>query len=115
MPDPRPALILRAASTLDGRLDDRTPPEAVRGEIAERLDADRLRALLAAREAGEIHLTVRPRIDGRQGSPTLSGPVTPEFFPRSLACRLLSMETRRGECLLRYRVLRRPRAEGPAG
>lgn len=109
MPERRrqPRLILRAAITLDGRLDGGAPVEAVRGTVIEPLDMDRARALLVAREVGEIHLIVRPRIDGRRDSPTLSGAVTPEFFPQSLACRLLRMETRDGECFLHYRVLRR--------
>ena len=64
-------------------------------------------ALLQTRLVNELFLVIRPRIDGRRDSPTLSGPPTPEFFPRSLACRLLRMETRDGECLLHYRVLRR--------
>ncbi len=94
---PERPVILRAAITLDGKLAD------------DALDPGQLRALLTGGQVDEIHLTVRPRIDGRRDSPTLSGPPTPEFFPRSLACRLLGMETLDGECFLRYRVLRRAR------
>ena len=63
------------------------------------------RALLDAKLVHEIHLTVRPGIDGRHGAATLSG-VRADFFPASVRCRLLQMEVHAGECLLRYRVLR---------
>ncbi len=63
------------------------------------------RALFDAKLVHEIYLTVRPRIDGRRGAATLSG-VSGEFFPASVRCRLLQMEVRTDECLLRYRVLR---------
>ena len=107
-PRPRkPPLILRATITLDGKLAD-PPLQTVRGTQAVPLDHEQVHALLTGGQVDEIHLTIRPRIDGRRDSPTLSGPPTPEFFPRSLACRLLRMETRDGECLLHYRVLRRP-------
>ncbi len=102
-------MILRAAITLDGKLDETTPLQTVRGTQVDPLDVDQSRALLAAGLVDQIHLTIRPRIDGRRDAPTLSGPPTPDFFPRSLACRLLRTETRDGECFLHYRVLRRPR------
>ena len=111
MPEPRPRklpVVLRAAITLDGKLDG-APPEIIEGTQAVPLDAGQLRALLVSGRLDEIHLTIRPRVDGRRDAPTLSGPPTPEFFPRSLACRLLRMETRDGECLLYYRVQHRPR------
>lgn len=117
MPDRRQlksSVILRATITLDGKLDG-TPLQTVRGTQVDPLDASESRALLAAGLVDEIHLTIRPRIDGRRDSPTLSGPPTPEFFPRSLACRLLRMETLDGECLLHYRVLRRARSADRPG
>ncbi len=106
---PEPTLLLRAAITLDGKLDNSSPPETVRGTQINRLDPGELRALLTGGQVDEIHLTIHPRVDGRRDALTLSGPPTPEFFSRSLACRLLGMETRDGECVLRYRVLRRGR------
>ena len=99
---------LCAAITLDGKLADSTL-QLLEGESTKTVDASEAGALLAAGTVRELRLTVQPRIDGRRDSPTLSGPPTPEFFPRSLACRLLRMETRGGECLLHYRVLRRAR------
>ena len=71
--------------------------------------AELFRALLDAGTVSELHLTVRPRIDGRREAPTLSGPPGAGFFPASVACRLLKAEMRAGECVLRYRV-RRARA-----
>ncbi len=61
----------------------------------------------------EIWLLVRPTIDGRRGAATLSG-VPGGFFPASIRCRLLKMEARGDECLLRYRVLRTKPSEPPA-
>ena len=113
MPDQgrrKPPVILHATITLDGKLAVGAPLQTVRGAQVETLDPTQCRALLVSGVVNEIHLTIRPRIDGHRDSPTLSGPPTPEFFPRSLACRLLRMETRDGECLLHYRVLRRARA-----
>ena len=112
MPSTRPTATLRASITLDGRLAD-PAVQLLEGDSVSTVDADRAGQLLAAHEIGELHLTVRPHVDGRQDSPTLSGPVTPEFFPHSLSCRLLDMETRDGECLLRYRVLGRARTRIP--
>ena len=100
---------LCAAITLDGRLAD-PALRLLEGESSKTVDAQEARALLAAGAVRELLLTVHPRIDGRRDAPTLTGPPTPEFFPRSLACRLLRMETRGGECLLHYRVLRPTRA-----
>ena len=99
---------LCAALTLDGRLAD-PALQLLDGESSQTIDAREARALLAAGAVRELHLTVRPQVDGRHDAPTLTGPPTPEFFPQSLACRLLHMETHGGECLLRYRVLRRAR------
>ena len=110
MSETRPAAVatLRAAITLDGKLAD-PAPEFSEGEFSREVDASEAGALLAAGRVREIHLTVHPRVDGRRDALTLSGPPTPEFFPASLVCRLLGMETRGGECLLHYRVLRRAR------
>ena len=63
------------------------------------------RALLDARLVDELHLIVRPVIDGRLGSAALSG-ACGAFFPASVACRLMRMEPSGDECLLHYRVLR---------
>ena len=63
------------------------------------------RALLKAGLADELCLCVRPRIDGRSGVGTLSG-VGGEFFPVSVACRLVKMEVVGHECFLRYRVVK---------
>ena len=68
--------------------------------------AERFRALLDAGAVHELHLLVRPRVDGRRDAPTLSGPPGAAFFPASVACRLLKAEMHEGECLLRYRVKR---------
>lgn len=67
------------------------------------------RVLLEAGWADEMCLCVRPRIDGRRGMATLSG-VNGDFFPASVACRLVKMEVVEDECFLRYRVLRGARA-----
>ena len=99
---------LCAALTLDGKLAE-PALQLLEGESSKTVDAREAGVLLLAGDVRELRLTVRPRVDGRRDSPTLSGPPTPEFFPRSLACRLLRMETRGGECLLHYRVLRRAR------
>ena len=68
--------------------------------------AERFRALLDAGVVHELHLLMRPRVDGRRDAPTLSGPPGAAFFPASVACRLLKVEMRDGECLLRYQVKR---------
>ncbi len=109
MSDARPVPTLRAAITLDGRLADPAALRYLDGAESKNVDTQEARALLAAGAVRELHLTVHPWVDGRRDAPTLTGPPTPEFFSRSLACRLLGMETRDGECLLRYRVLRRAR------
>ena len=85
-------LTVRAAITADGKLASGEDPAELR-----RLCGDDL--------GGEIHLTVRPVIDGRRGAPTLGGGPG-EFFPASIRCRLLKMEVLGRECLLHYRVLR---------
>ena len=68
--------------------------------------AELFRALLDTGAVSDLHVAVRPRIDGRRDAPTLSGPPGAEFFPASVACRLLKVEMRGGECLLRYQVRR---------
>ena len=68
------------------------------------------RGLLEAGLADELCLCVRPRIDGRRGGATLSG-VGGEFFPASVACRLVKMEVAGDECFLRYRVVEGTRAK----
>ena len=62
------------------------------------------RALLDAGLVNDLCLLVRPRVDGRRGADTLSGPPTPEWFPRSISCRLRRMEVHGGGCLLHYTV-----------
>ena len=61
------------------------------------------RELLEAGLMDELCLCVRPRIDGRRGTATLSG-VGGDFFPASVACRLTKMEVAGDDCFLRYRV-----------
>ena len=73
--------------------------------------AELFRALLDAGAVSELQVTVRPRVDGRRDAPTLSGPPGAEFFPASVACRLLKMEIREDECFLRYRVGEKRKAE----
>ena len=63
------------------------------------------RGLLEAGLVDELHLIVRPQVDSRRGSASLSG-ADGEFFPGSVACRLLRMQTVGDECLLHYRVIR---------
>ncbi len=107
----RPRVALCAVITFDGKLDTPGPlPPALRA-FATLKDGDRLvddpgqfHALLAAGQVHDLYLLVRPRVDGRRAAPTLSGPFTPEFFPRSIACRLRRMEAVDGECLLHYTV-----------
>ena len=89
---PSRRVTVRAAVTADGKLDSNEDPTEFRRLFDEGL-------------VDEIHLTVRPTIDGRRGAATLSG-VPGEFFPASIRCRLLKMEVRGRECLLHYRVLR---------
>lgn len=62
------------------------------------------RALLDAGLVDELRLLVRPRVDGRRGADTLSGPPTPEWFPHSISCRLRRMEVHGGDCFLHYTV-----------
>ena len=107
----RPRVALCAAITVDGKLDTTDPlPPALRDFLTLK-DGDQLvddpgqfRALLEAGQVNDLYLLVRPRIDGRRDAPTLSGPFTPEFFPRSISCRLRRMEVVDGECLLHYTV-----------
>ena len=68
--------------------------------------AELFRALLEAGLADELCLLVRPVVDGRRGSASLSG-VGGAFFPASVACRLLRMEPLGDECLLHYRIKHR--------
>ena len=79
----------------------------LRGEFPRRVlcfgGAGLFRGLLEAGLVDELCLCVRPRIDGRRGTGTLSG-VGGGFFPASVACRLTKMEVAGDECFLRYRV-----------
>ncbi len=131
----RPGVTIWAAITADGKLDaaGATPEDFAlrpsdvlfapnaRGDLAELLrglwaqpDVRRVvclggpalfRRLFDEDLVAEMCLLLRPTIDGRRGAATLSG-VPGEFFPASIRCRLLKMETRGDGCLLRYRVLR---------
>ena len=130
----RPPLILCVHITADGKLDPSTRPEDfpwqpgdVSFELTSREDPTErsrelwaragtqrviccggpqvFRRLLNDRLVAEIILLVRPKIDGRRGAATLSGGPG-DFFPKAVRCRLLKMEVRGHECLLRYRVLR---------
>ena len=75
--------------------------------------AELFRALLEASLVDELRLIVRPQINGRRGSAALSG-AGGEFFPASVACRLVRMEVSGDECLLHYRVRRHRRTAAPA-
>ena len=75
--------------------------------------AELFRGLLEARLVDELYLCVRPRIDGRRGGATLSG-VAGAFFPASVGCRLVKMEVAGDECFLRYRIVKRAKAERKA-
>ena len=104
---------LCAVITVDGKLDTTDPLPLVLRDFLTLKDGDRLvedpdqfHALLAARQVNDLYLLVRPRIDGRGTAPTLSGPFTPEFFPRSISCRLRRMKVVDGECFLHYTVAR---------
>ncbi len=126
MPEPRPRrrrprVALCAAITVDGKLDATDPlPPALRDFAAlqdgDRLvdDPDQFRALLDAGQVNDLYLLVHPRIDGRRSAPTLSGPFTPEFFPRSMACRLRRMEIVDGGCLLHYTIRRAGKTDASA-
>ena len=109
----RPRVALCAAITFDGKLDTSAPlpptfHDFLASEDGDQLvdDPDRFRALFDAGRVDDVYLLVRPRVDGRRDAPTLSGPFTPEFFPRSISCRLRRMEVVSGECLLHYTVIR---------
>ena len=116
----RPRVALCAAITVDGKLDLVDPPPAWRAFVTlkdgDRLvdDPDQFRALLEAGQVNDLYLLVRPRIDGLGDAPTLSGPFTPEFFPRSIACRLRRMEVVDGECFLHYTVARAGKTDASA-
>ncbi len=129
----RPKVILEAALTIDGKLEAVPPvardasltvvvwedhdgqlaadplgqllalPKAVRRVICLG-PAPTFRALLDAGVVDELELTVGPRVDGRRDAATLSGPPGAAWFPASIACRLLRVAMRGGECRLRYRV-----------
>ena len=74
--------------------------------------AERFRSLLDAGVVSELWLEVHPRIDGRRDAATLSGPPGADFFPASVACRLLQVEMSDGQCLLRYQVRKARVAKG---
>ena len=76
--------------------------------------AERFRSLLDAGVVSELWLEVQPRVDGRSDAATLSGPPGAAFFPASVACRLLKVEMRDGQCLLRYQVRKARGAKGQA-
>lgn len=87
--------------------------EGVTGNLLCFGGAELFRLLLAVNRVDELYLIVRPQIDGRRGSASLSG-AGAEFFPASVACRLLGLESVGDECLLHYRVLRRAAAKRAA-
>lgn len=69
-----------------------------------RVEAATVRALLEDDAVDELCLRVRPCVDGRAGSPTLSGPGDAPFFTRSITWTLVRMATTpEGDCLLHYR------------
>ena len=64
-----------------------------------------LRSLLEANLVDEINVTFCPLIFGGTDAPTLTrGPG--DFLPRTVECRLETMEGVEGECFARYRVLK---------
>ena len=128
----RPRVVLRAALTVDGKLDSAALPDAAAEEdpttyvlsdpamlaalpagvrqVICRGPAGAFRALLDAGRVDELELWVGLRVDGRRDAATLSGPPGADFFPASIECRLLKVERREDGCWLHYRV--RQKAEG---
>ncbi len=122
-------MVLRAALTVDGKLDAAAPPGAAgENDPATRVlpdpaalatlpagvrrvichgPAEAFRAWLDAGLVDELELLVGPRVDGRRDAATLSGPPGAGWFPASVACRLLKMERREEGCWLHYRVRRK--------
>ena len=103
----RPLLVVASEETLDFEL-ERLRSARPGGWAWCFGGAGLFRALLDRAQVDELCLCVRPRIDGRRGAATLSGPGG-GFFPASVACRLVRMEVRGGECFLHYRVRRNGR------
>ncbi len=67
--------------------------------------AEVFRSFLALDLVDEIHVTLCPAIFGGEKAPTLTG-LPGDFLPKTIACRLMKMETAGDECFLRYRVIR---------
>ncbi len=63
------------------------------------------KVLLANDLVDEICLTLCPRIFGGENAPSLTG-VRGDFLPKSIACRISTMEVLEDECFLRYQVIR---------
>jgi riboflavin-specific deaminase-like protein len=63
------------------------------------------RSFLEESLVDDLHLTLCPRIFGSPTAPTLTGRPA-EFLPKSIAWKLMKMETIGDECFLRYRAQR---------
>jgi riboflavin-specific deaminase-like protein len=64
-----------------------------------------LRSFLEVDLVDDLHLTLCPRIFGSPTAPTLTGPPG-EFLTKSIAWKLMKVETIGDECFLRYQALR---------
>jgi riboflavin-specific deaminase-like protein len=63
------------------------------------------RGFLEQNLVDDLYLTFCPRIFGSANAPTLTGPPG-EFLPKSIAWKLMKMETIGDECFLKYRAQR---------
>lgn len=105
-----PLLVVTPAQTLDREL-DRLVLARLGGPVWCFGEGEWCRALLDRPRVDALFLRLRPKLDGRRGSAALSG-VGGEFFPASVACRLVRMEVSGDECFLHYRVRRGQQTAG---
>jgi riboflavin-specific deaminase-like protein len=66
------------------------------------------RALLERGLVDQLNLTIAPYLFGGTNAPTLTG-LSKDFFPRSIHCSLMEMQTIGEECFLTYRIKHRRR------
>jgi riboflavin-specific deaminase-like protein len=64
------------------------------------------RALLESDLVDQLNLTIAPYLFGGTNAPTLTG-LSKDFFPRSIRCSLVEMQTIGEECFLTYRIKHR--------